>query len=193
MLLLLLCIALDFLISSSPSLLELPILPSRTFAPPGFPRPHPLPLLRPKLQPQPLLQLVLFLSLLSSLNWEAESQYGCHSPSLDPISHSCLFPHLQSDSALVSRIKAVYQFNVVTEKGTQSWTVDLKTGPNGSVSDKGAEKADCTITMKEADFVSLMSGKLDAQKAFMEGKLKMSGNMQLAMKLGDIIKPAAKL
>jgi putative sterol carrier protein len=71
--------------------------------------------------------------------------------------------------------------------------VDLKTGPTGSVKEQAAEKADCTITMKEEDFVQMMSGKLDAQKAFMEGKLKMSGNMQLAMKLGDIIKPQSKM
>ena len=99
----------------------------------------------------------------------------------------------QSDAELVNKIKGVYQFNVVTAKGTQSWTVDLKTGPTGSVKEAAAEKADCTLTMKEEDLVLLMTGKLDAQKAFMEGKLKLAGNMGLAMKLGDVIKPKSKM
>jgi putative sterol carrier protein len=49
------------------------------------------------------------------------------------------------------------------------------------------------IAMKDADFLLLMAGKLNAQQAFMKGQLKIKGNMMLAQKLEVLTKPAAKL
>jgi len=68
----------------------------------------------------------------------------------------------------------------------KSWTVDLKNG-NGSVKQGKAEgKPDCTITIKGEDLVAMATGKLNGQTAFMQGKLKIGGNMAFAMKLGQI-------
>lgn len=50
-----------------------------------------------------------------------------------------------------------------------------------------------TITMSDNDLVDLMEGKLNAQKAFFQGKLKIKGNMGLAMKLQEFQKQAAQL
>jgi len=88
---------------------------------------------------------------------------------------------------LVKKINGVYQFNITTSKGEVKWTVDLKNG-GGSVKQGPAEKADCTLTLKESDFIDLMTGKLDGQAAYMQGKLKVAGNMSYALKLGPLTK-----
>ena len=41
--------------------------------------------------------------------------------------------------------------------------------------------------MKGGDFVNFINGKLNPQMAFMTGKLKVKGNMQLAMKLNKLL------
>merc|ERR1712000_234161 len=58
----------------------------------------------------------------------------------------------------------------------------------GSVKAEKAGKADCTITVSDANFMALASGKANAQQLFMQGKVKLQGNMALAMKLEQVIK-----
>jgi sterol carrier protein 2 len=100
---------------------------------------------------------------------------------------------VQADPSLVSRVKCVYQFNITgTDGKPTAWTVDLKNG-SGNVKSGAAEKPDCTITMTGGDFIAMMRGKLNPQSAFMEGKIKLAGGMQYAMKLGEIVKGASKL
>lgn len=49
---------------------------------------------------------------------------------------------------------------------------------------EGAHDApDMTVTMEASDFVSMIDGSLDGMSAFMSGKLRVSGDMGLAMKM----------
>lgn len=71
------------------------------------------------------------------------------------------------------------------------YTADLKNG-KGRI-EKGLRKdADLTITLSEDDFLALSNGKLNPQQAFMRGKLKLKGNMGIAMKLQTVIESARK-
>jgi len=48
--------------------------------------------------------------------------------------------------------------------------------------------ADCTIRMDFSDFADLIGGQLDGMTAFMTGKLKIEGDMGVAMKLQSILR-----
>ncbi|WP_138379275.1 SCP2 sterol-binding domain-containing protein [Luteithermobacter gelatinilyticus] len=47
-------------------------------------------------------------------------------------------------------------------------------------------EADVTLIINEENFEALMDGSLNPQMAFMMGKLKIEGDMALALKLGDL-------
>jgi len=86
---------------------------------------------------------------------------------------------------VVSKINAVYQFNI-SGPGGGSWSVDC-TAPGGKISPGAAPDAKCTVAATDADFLSIVNGKLNPQMAFMSGKLKIQGDMGLAMKLQQIL------
>ena len=50
--------------------------------------------------------------------------------------------------------------------------------------------ADCTIVVAKEDFEKIAAGQLDATAAFMQGKLKVNGDMGVAMKLGPMLQRA---
>jgi putative sterol carrier protein len=63
--------------------------------------------------------------------------------------------------------------------------VDGESAPN-SVSNEDKE-AQCTISISFADFIAMGKGELDAMTAFMMGKLKVAGDMGVAMKLQKVL------
>uniref|UniRef100_A0A6B2LSV4 SCP2 domain-containing protein n=1 Tax=Arcella intermedia TaxID=1963864 RepID=A0A6B2LSV4_9EUKA len=97
--------------------------------------------------------------------------------------------HLKNPD-LLKKVNAVYQFNLVADGKTHTFTVDAK--KEGTVKSGAHGKADCTITMADADFLDLSTGKMDGMTAFSQGKLKVSGNIMLAQKL-NVITQQAKL
>ncbi|MDE2462559.1 MAG: SCP2 sterol-binding domain-containing protein [Alphaproteobacteria bacterium] len=67
--------------------------------------------------------------------------------------------------------------------------IDGKSTPN-TVSDGAGKNADCTISLALETFEKMVKGELDGTSAFMQGKLKVAGDMGLAMKLGPILQKA---
>jgi len=82
----------------------------------------------------------------------------------------------------IAGMNCVYQFRVADA----AWSVKFADGKAG-VAEGESPSPNCTITMAEADFLDLISGKLNGQMAFLTGKLKVAGDMGLALKLGSFI------
>lgn len=80
---------------------------------------------------------------------------------------------------------AVFQF-VLEGEGGGNYVLRFTEGA-GVIEEGTAENPNVTVTMKVEDFVDMVSGKLNAMMAFMGGKLKLQGDMGLAMKLQSIL------
>ena len=93
-----------------------------------------------------------------------------------------LVEHLNDNEELVEDIDATYQFNV-TDNG--SWFVDLTTFP--PIIEEKSSTADCTIGISAEDLIAIANKELDGMSAFMQGKLKIDGDMGLSLKLQSIL------
>jgi putative sterol carrier protein len=58
---------------------------------------------------------------------------------------------------------------------------------DGSDVSTADREADCTITMSLDDFEQLISGDLNPTAAFMQGKMKIEGDMSVAMQLSQVL------
>ncbi|HKD20814.1 MAG TPA: SCP2 sterol-binding domain-containing protein [Rhizomicrobium sp.] len=67
--------------------------------------------------------------------------------------------------------------------------IDGKSSPN-AVTEGDGKNADCTISLSLETFEKMIKGELDGTSAFMQGKLRVAGDMGLAMKLGPILQKA---
>lgn len=83
----------------------------------------------------------------------------------------------------VREVNAVFQVNIL---GEGEWNIDATS--KGPTVTAGQGKSDCTITISSADFQALMAEPSKAMSMFFSGKLKLSGNQMLAMKLTKLLK-----
>jgi len=118
---------------------------------------------------------------------KTSSSASAPSVAVDGFKSSTIFTEIAANikPELVKDINAVYEFSLTNSKKTQqSWVVDCK---KGLVSvGKPTEKPDVTLIMKDEDCLAIMSGAKDSTELFMEGGLKIKGDMSLAMKLGTL-------
>ena len=61
------------------------------------------------------------------------------------------------------------------------------TGAGNIISTEDKE-ADCTVSVSEEDMMGLMNGSLNGMTAFMSGKIKVAGEMGVAMKMQSLFK-----
>lgn len=92
---------------------------------------------------------------------------------------------LAAKPEVAESINNSYQFDL-TGDGGGKWVVDL-TEAGGKVFEGEKEDAGVIVTMTADDFLALVTGKLNGQMAFLQGKLKIKGDMSLALKLQEVL------
>ncbi|XP_019742590.1 peroxisomal multifunctional enzyme type 2 [Hippocampus comes] len=100
----------------------------------------------------------------------------------------------ESGGELVKKVNAIFSWEITKDgKNVAEWTIDLKNGSGTLHRGASSGKADVTFTASDEDFMELVQDKLNPQKAFFTGKLKIRGNVMLGQKLEVILKDHARL
>jgi putative sterol carrier protein len=88
------------------------------------------------------------------------------------------------NAAAAKGLKAVYQFDL-TGAGGNKYNVAIDDA-KVAVAEGAHASPNITITMAASDYLDMVNGKLNPQMAFMSGKLKIAGDMGLAMKMQQL-------
>jgi len=90
-----------------------------------------------------------------------------------------------ADPAKMKGVSAVYQFELSGDNGGL-FHAAVDDG-KATIVEEAHDSPNITITMAADDFDAMLDGKLNATSAFMAGKLKVKGDMSLAMKLQSLL------
>jgi len=91
------------------------------------------------------------------------------------------------DPATAKGLSGTIQFNLSGDGGGD-WYVSV--GDAGIDVGRGAAPtANLTVSAAATDYVAIATGKIPPQVAFMQGKLKLKGDLGMAMKMQGLFKP----
>ena len=90
------------------------------------------------------------------------------------------------DPAKAAGIDAAIQARL-TGAQAEDWSVIIRDG-RCAITPGVVPSPRLTVTCDSGDFVKIFSGQMDGMQAFMQGKLRVSGDMGLALKLLNLFK-----
>ncbi len=96
---------------------------------------------------------------------------------------------VQEDSSIIKDLKASYMFHITGDDGGD-YSAIFDDG-HVTITNEIKDDAECKITLSSENFRKMIQGNLNSAAAFMTGKLKVKGNMGLALKLESILKKLA--
>jgi putative sterol carrier protein len=89
------------------------------------------------------------------------------------------------ESEKIQGINGVMLFDATGEGGGR-WTLTL-TDDGVTLEEGETTTPDVTFSMDAQDFIDIANGELNAISAFMQGRVKVTGNMALAMRLQTLL------
>lgn len=129
------------------------------------------------------------LALEKELEQEAATPTDMHSDQ----AFEAINQYFQDNPEFLRPGAGIFEFRI-TEPAKRAWTLNLNDAP-GSVTSGSPEEADATFKIKDEHFMRIVSGDLDFQTAFVQGRLQVSGDFEKAIKVGSILSkiPTAEL
>mmetsp|Transcript_8562 Transcript_8562/g.12621 ORF Transcript_8562/g.12621 Transcript_8562/m.12621 type:complete len:126 (+) Transcript_8562:2-379(+) len=93
----------------------------------------------------------------------------------------------------VKKINGIITFNITNDDNKkESFTINAK-AETPTIELGAPENTECTINIGDEDCLQILGGKTSPMQLFMDGRVALDGNMQLAMKLNVLTKIKAKL
>ena len=97
--------------------------------------------------------------------------------------------NLTNHPNLVQKVNASFLWRLTKDgKVVSEWMMDFTKNPGSITHGKPSEKANCTITVTDEDYMKIVMGETNPQKLFMQRKIKITGNIMLAQKLQSLLK-----
>jgi putative sterol carrier protein len=87
---------------------------------------------------------------------------------------------LAAEPATLAELGGVCQL-VLAGDGGGSWLLKFRGTPSVT---EGTGEADCTLHMSAEDYLELAEGRLDTRQLFFSGRLRVEGDLGVAIKLG---------
>jgi putative sterol carrier protein len=90
---------------------------------------------------------------------------------------------IEENKAQASAPNAIYKF-VLNGDGGGTFLINLKDNPGVTEADGPAQ---CTVGMSVGDFIDMVERRVDSRMLFFSGKVKVEGDMGLALKLKKLL------